>query len=168
MEFPVSIVSSLGENKFPMLPKDPEHKKDTVNMRDTFYTPNNCLNYKDYTENQEIDLELAEENRVIYVAMTRAQDVLVLSIVGEMPADIKRISSFFNEHLNLNNVSISSIGSKPEESKLNLSYSSFADYNNCPWRYNLLNKLHFKVSQKEVTKMGSIIHEALDLSLIHI
>lgn len=163
LEFPVTIVSSLGENKFPMLPKDPEHKKDTVNMRDTFYTPNNCLNYKDYTENQEIDLELAEENRVIYVAMTRAQDVLVLSIVGEMPADIKRISSFFNEHLNLNNVSISSIGSKPEESKLNLSYSSFADYNNCPWRYNLLNKLHFKVSQKEVTKMGSIIHEALDI-----
>lgn len=60
-------------------------------------------------------------------------------------------------------MSISSVGSKPEENKLNLSYSSFADYNNCPWRYNLLNKLHFKVSQKEVTKMGSIIHEALDV-----
>ncbi len=27
LEFPVTIVSSLGENKFPMLPKDPEHKK---------------------------------------------------------------------------------------------------------------------------------------------
>lgn len=162
LEFPVTIVSSLNKDKFPLSPKDPEHKKDNVNMKDTFYTPNEFLEYKDYTEVDEINLELAEENRIIYVGMTRAQDVLVLSVVGEMPEDIKRISSYFNKYPDLSNISITSEGSKPEENKLKLSYSSFADYNNCPFRYNLLNKLQFKLSQNDVTKMGSIIHEALN------
>ena len=163
LEFPVTIVSSLSEYNFPLAPRDPMREKDNINKDDTFYTPNKFLEYKDCSEADEVNLGLAEENRVIYVAMTRAQDILVLSVVGKMPEEICRISNYFNKNLDLNNMSISSVGSKPEENKLNLSYSSFADYNNCPWRYNLLNKLHFKVSQKEVTKMGSIIHEALDV-----
>lgn len=163
LEFPVTIVSSLSEYNFPLAPRDPMCEKDNINKDDTFYTPNKFLEYKDCSEADEVNLGLAEENRVIYVAMTRAQDILVLSVVGKMPEEICRISNYFNKNLDLDNMSISSVGSKPEENKLNLSYSSFADYNNCPWRYNLLNKLHFKVSQKEVTKMGSIIHEALDV-----
>lgn len=163
LEFPVTIVSSLSEYNFPLAPRDPMREKDNINKDDTFYTPNKFLEYKDCSEADEVNLGLAEENRVIYVAMTRAQDILVLSVVGKMPEEICRISNYFNKNLNLDNISVSSVGSKPEENKLNLSYSSFADYNNCPWRYNLLNKLHFKVSQKEVTKMGSIIHEALDV-----
>lgn len=163
LEFPVTIVSSLSEYNFPLAPRDPMREKDNINKDDTFYTPNKFLEYKDCSEADEVNLGLAEENRVIYVAMTRAQDILVLSVVGKMPEEICRISNYFNKNLDWDNMSISSVGSKPEENKLNLSYSSFADYNNCPWRYNLLNKLHFKVSQKEVTKMGSIIHEALDV-----
>lgn len=163
LEFPVTIVSSLSEYNFPLAPRDPMREKDNINKDDTFYTPNKFLEYKDCSEADEVNLGLAEENRVIYVAMTRAQDILVLSVVGKMPEEICKISNYFNKNLDLDNMSISSVGSKPEENKLNLSYSSFADYNNCPWRYNLLNKLHFKVSQKEVTKMGSIIHEALDV-----
>ena len=163
LEFPVTIVSSLSEYNFPLAPRDPMREKDNINKDDTFYTPNKFLEYKDCSEVDEVNLGLVEENRVIYVAMTRAQDILVLSVVGKMPEEICKISNYFNKNLNLDNMSISSVGSKPEENKLNLSYSSFADYNNCPWRYNLLNKLHFKVSQKEVTKMGSIIHEALDV-----
>lgn len=163
LEFPVTIVSSLSEYNFPLAPRDPMREKDNINKDDTFYTPNKFLEYKDCSEADEVNLGLAEENRVIYVAMTRAQDILVLSVVGKMPEEICRISNYFNKNLDLDNMPISSVGSKPEENKLNLSYSSFADYNNCPWRYNLLNKLHFKVSQKEVTKMGSIIHEALDV-----
>ena len=163
LEFPVTIVSSLSEYNFPLAPRDPMREKDNINKDDTFYTPNKFLEYKYCSEADEVNLGLAEENRVIYVAMTRAQDILVLSVVGKMPEEICRISNYFNKNLDLDNISVSSVGSKPEENKLNLSYSSFADYNNCPWRYNLLNKLHFKVSQKEVTKMGSIIHEALDV-----
>lgn len=163
LEFPVTIVSSLSEYNFPLAPRDPMREKDNINKDDTFYTPNKFLEYKDCSEADEVNLGLAEENRVIYVAMTRAQDILVLSVVGKMPEEICKISNYFNKNLDLDNMSILSVGSKPEENKLNLSYSSFADYNNCPWRYNLLNKLHFKVSQKEVTKMGSIIHEALDV-----
>lgn len=163
LEFPVTIVSSLSEYNFPLAPRDSMREKDNINKDDTFYTPNKFLEYKDCSDVDEVNLGLAEENRVIYVAMTRAQDILVLSVVGKMPEEICKISNYFNKNLNLDNMSISSVGSKPEENKLNLSYSSFADYNNCPWRYNLLNKLHFKVSQKEVTKMGSIIHEALDV-----
>lgn len=163
LEFPVTIVSSLSEYNFPLAPRDPMREKDNINKDDTFYTPNKFLEYKDCSEADEVNLGLAEENRVIYVAMTCAQDILVLSVVGKMPEEICKISNYFNKNLDLDNISISSVGSKPEENKLNLSYSSFTDYNNCPWRYNLLNKLHFKVSQKEVTKMGSIIHEALDV-----
>ena len=163
LEFPVTIVSSLSEYNFPLAPRDPMREKDNINKEDTFYTPNKFLEYKDCSEEDEVNLGLAEENRVIYVAMTRAQDILVLSVVGKMPEEICKISNYFNKNLDLDNISVSSVGSKPEENKLNLSYSSFADYNNCPWRYNLLNKLHFKVSQKEVTKRGSIIHEALDV-----
>ena len=73
LEFPVTIVSSLSKDKFPLSPKDPERKKDNINKKDIFYTLNMCLGYKYYSEDEEIKLELAEENRVIYVAMTRAQ-----------------------------------------------------------------------------------------------
>ena len=56
-------------------------EKDNINKDDTFYTPNKFLEYKDCNEADEVNLGLAEENRVIYVAMTRARSKLI--IIGD-------------------------------------------------------------------------------------
>ena len=39
LEFPVTIISSLEKDKFPMINKDPEREKDNVFPNDTYYTP---------------------------------------------------------------------------------------------------------------------------------
>ena len=99
LEFPVTIISSLQKDDFPMENKDPNREKDYIFPNDTFYTPNEFLKYKRVLEKDENgdlyykvlsiedenELNDEEEERVLYVGMTRAKDVLILSIVGDAP-----------------------------------------------------------------------------------
>ena len=73
LEFPVVIVSSLNERSFP---KDYENPLN--DHSDFSYAPAHCLEYKENDEDDE-KIHYAEEERIIYVAMTRAQDILILS-----------------------------------------------------------------------------------------
>lgn len=70
LEFPVVILLSLNEKGFP---------KEYKERQDRFFTPNFCLDYKNLSEEEEIQEYIEEEDRIVYVAMTRAQDMLVLS-----------------------------------------------------------------------------------------
>ena len=73
LEFPVVIVSSLNEKSFPKDYEDP-----SKDHNDFSYAPAHCLEYKKSEEKDE-QIHYDEEERIIYVAMTRAQDILILS-----------------------------------------------------------------------------------------
>ena len=84
LEFPVVIVASLSEGKFPMSFKDPNPESGYAfisgKIRPVYYSPNNCLEYKPFeTEAEEVIAHDEEEERIIYVAITRAKDTLILS-----------------------------------------------------------------------------------------
>ena len=92
LEFPVTILASLSDKGFPMEYKDPNPDNGWINhVGYAFYTPKHCLEYKKdevsegdtYEEIMKKDKEIyyEEEERVIYVAMTRAEDTLILSSI---------------------------------------------------------------------------------------
>lgn len=164
LEFPVTIVASLQKDKFPSLPKDPNREKLYDMMDETFYTPNYCLKYKNTTEDEDNNYEALEGIRGVYVAMTRARDILMLSTVGEVPEEIARISNLLKEFdiNNLNNKKIIKKEEDIQESKLTLSYSSFDTYNSCPLKYKLVNTFEFKTSSNDKADLGSLMHKSLD------
>ena len=166
LEFPVTIVPSLEKDRFPSIPKDP-NREDQFHDRgvETFYTPNYCLRYKNTTEDEDNELEVLEGIRVVYVAMTRARDILLLSTVGEVPEEIEAISPLLKE-FDIKNLSNRKIEPKEDEDeyeeKLALSYSSFDTYNNCPLKYKLQYVFDFKTSSGNKADLGSLIHRCLD------
>ena len=163
LEFPVTIVMSLEKDRFPMKIKDPQREKNTIFMKDTFYTPNEFLEYKNITLEEENQLDIEEEERIIYVAMTRAADLLVLSCVGEIPSQIEHIKPLLNGELNLDNVTIKKQFPQDSEEKLKLNYSSYSTYNLCPFMYNLIYNLGFRVSDENVTNLGTVFHEVMEI-----
>lgn len=87
LEFPVVIIASLAEGSFPMSFKDPNPKSGWAfiggKMRPVYYSPNNCLEYKPFeTQEEEIIAHDEEEERIVYVAITRAKDTLILSTIS--------------------------------------------------------------------------------------
>ena len=177
LEFPVTIVTSLQEDKFPSKPKDPCHTEDFIYPSDTYYTPNECLEYKtilkqnEYrdlvnetiTLEEEYHLDKEEEDRILYVAMTRASDLLVLSTVKEVPDQVTRISSHLKplDLGSLEDITIKNHYEPPSE-ELKLNYSSYSTYKLCPHMYNLIYNFGFRVSDEDVTNLGSVFHEIME------
>ena len=92
LEFPVTILASLMDKGFPFEFKDSNPPKGWIHQRGyAFYTPKHCLDYKkdevseDATKEEILEYDkkvhFDEEERVIYVAMTRAEDTLILSSI---------------------------------------------------------------------------------------
>ncbi|MBR4447918.1 ATP-dependent DNA helicase, partial [Methanobrevibacter sp.] len=165
LEFPVTIVATLEKDKFPMALKDPNHEKDYINGSETFYTPNEFLDFKNITDEEENELDKSEEAHIIYVAMTRASDLLILSCCGEIPEEINKIKPLLKEFSldELRDVTIKNSYSNPEDEKLKLNYSSYSTYNLCPFMYNLIYNLGFKVSDENVTNLGTVFHEVMEI-----
>ena len=164
LEFPVTIVSSLETDKFPMIVKDPNREKDIIFIKDTFYTPNECLEYKkDISLDKENELEYEEEERIIYVAMTRASDLLILSCLREVPEQIENVKDLTKdlELKDLKEVTIENHFKEADE-KVNLNYSKYSTYKLCPYMYNLIYNMEFKVSDDNEMVRGIIFHNILD------
>ena len=190
LEFPVTIISSLEKDKFPMINKDPERVKDNVFPNDTYYTPNECLKYKtmlvkDENGNwkkktlsieEENILNDEEEDRVLYVAMTRAKDLLILSTIGEVPDQVNRIRDH-TESLDfdkLSNVKIKSEDKKEKkeaeyvddleqlEEPVVLNYSKYTKYLSCPFKFDLSYNLGFRRSGMKAANRGSVFHEIME------
>jgi len=176
LEFPVTIVTSIQKDRFPSKPKDPCHKDDFVFPNETYYTPNELLEYKtmlkekengDFTHEtitleEEYLLDKEEEDRILYVAMTRAADLLILSSIGEIPPQVESLENLerftFDD---LDNVTIKEHYETPTE-KLKLNYSSYSTYKLCPFMYNLIYNFGFRISDENVTNMGSVYHEIME------
>lgn len=164
LEFPVVIVPALQKDKFPKKYVNPA-EKDWINGRSVFYTPNSCLEYKiNITDEINEKYHYDEELRIIYVALTRAQDTLLLSFVEEIPEVFEKVIN--NEKITLLNFdgieNCQSTYEEDYEKPLNMSYTTLESYHDCPYRYRLLFDLNFKVSDKNEIRRGTAIHNAFN------
>ena len=88
LEYPVVITSSLKDNKFPIVFRN--NRKDDFD-RPSYPTPNVYLKYK-MSEDDEIKALNHEEERIVYVANTRAEELLILSCVqARMNAPLPKV-----------------------------------------------------------------------------
>lgn len=192
LEFPVTIITSLEKEKFPPIAKDPYREKDYIFPSDTYYTPNDCLEYKTIlkenkngkwvhktiTLDEENRLNEEEEDRVLYVAMTRAKDVLILSTIGEVPDQV----NWIREHtspLSLDGLSQVEFEKKEDngdeyedeleglEEPIVLNYSKYTQYLSCPFKFDLSFNLGFRrTGSAKAANMGTVFHEVMeDLNL---
>ncbi len=91
LEFPLVILLSLNKKSFP---------KEFEDNYDKFYTPNSCLEYKNYNDIEEEMKEFdEEEERIVYVAMTRAQDSLILSNLTKKTRAFDEFEKVLNDDL---------------------------------------------------------------------
>ena len=197
LEFPVVILASLMEERFPMTSR-------RLNFIDRiFYTPYQYLEYKNYeiTDDSEFEEEIYynnqirnEEERIIYVAMSRAEDTLILSSLvkncGESrKTALERLDDFeyiksINKGpkcvqnaidanldngcklINPNDIKIDTIQRSPKPPKrnfVNLTFTSFDNYVNCPFKYKLSNILNFNKSQSTTIKERILIHDIINV-----
>ena len=192
LEFPVVIIPSLKKGNFPMKYIDPNPESGWIYGSPVYYTPDECLTYPKFDE--EFGPELShdmEEERVIYVAMTRAEDVLILSSLVEnvlpakqsamesgdytnLPKGPERIESAINanlgrcEFIDIDNINIDVLERKAEDENENdfcidLSFTALENYNSCPFKYKLSNQIGFNVSEKHEIDEGIFVHKALEV-----
>ena len=152
LEYPVVITSSLKENKFPIVFRD--RKSDDFD-RPTYPTPNEFLKYKD-SEASEIKALNREEERIVYVANTRAEELLILSavqtrIAHPLPDVLNRFENDFGKIERIETDDTAKL--KKVTSHMNRETSLFSqidfedildDYLFCPLRYNLENNLGYQ------------------------
>ena len=174
LEFPVVILPSFEEDKFPRKYKE----KPEVKSKYGFFTnynilPNKFFKYKNHDGNDE-EVYMREEERVIYVAMTRARDLLVLSSIPHEDTEDKKFiksSSFIGklkefdefEKLNYDNLpSCQHLTHKGLGEIIDLSFSRYNNYLFCPYRFKLDSIHGLMLPTKEVLIHGTIIHEILE------
>ena len=193
LEFPIVIIPSFKKDKFPMKYIDPNPDSGWIFGSPAYYTPEDCLKYPKFDEEfgDKLSHEM-EEERVIYVAMTRAQDTLILSSIvddcepakrssletGEfrnLPKGPKRLQSAINENLDndclfidMDNLDIEVLKRNAEEADeeeycIDLSFTALENYNNCPFRYKLTNQIGFSVTEKQEIDEGIFVHKALEV-----
>ena len=190
LEFPIVIMPSFKKDTFPKKFTDPE-EKDWINMGPVYFTPYDCLSYPKYDE--EFGPELShdmEEERVIYVGMTRAEDVLILSSLVDnvnpalgsaieskeyenLPKGPERLESAINENLDnckfidIDDIHIDITPRKPDDEDdsycIDLSFTALENYNNCPFRYKLANQIGFSITEKQEIDEGIFVHKALEV-----
>lgn len=184
LEFPVVILASLRDNGFPL-----EFRE--FDMESVTYTPDEFLSYERYDGDAKTS-HVQEEERVIYVAKTRAEDELILSsIVKDSSQDDqkalddntdgniqtinkapKRINDVIDDNLtysrlvNPAGIDINLLDPKHSdetEEIVNLSFTALENYNECPLKYKLINEMGFTFSTKKEIDDGIFIHSALEI-----
>lgn len=184
LEFPVVILASLRDDGFPS-------KFKGIDEDSVTYTPDEFYGYDKYDGDAETS-HVQEEERIIYVAKTRAEDELILSsIVKDTSESVenafkeyskenvkaiekgpKRINDVIDNNfdnfkiINPSNIDINLLDPKhsdEDEEIINLSFTALENYNECPFKYKLLNELGFKISQKKEIDDGIFIHSALEI-----
>ena len=163
LEFPAVILASLRENGFPL----PYRK---VNKTSVDYIPDEFLGYDKYDSETS---HTKEEERVIYVAKTRAEDELILSSIVENEEKAPgRIDELIDKHSDycrrINPLGVDINVLNPHHSISNseniaLSFTALENYNECPFKYKLINELGFKFSTKKEIDDGIFIHSALEI-----
>jgi DNA helicase-2/ATP-dependent DNA helicase PcrA len=172
LEFPIVYLPGLVAGRFP-----------TPNRRDPLALPAALVD--DVVADD--DVQLREERRLFYVAMTRARDELVLSHATDYGgAGLRRPSPFVVEALDLPPASvdpavraasslqrIEAAGTAPQqpdptaaardpiEEPLTLSFSAIDAYLSCPLKYKLGHVVRVPVPPHHAMIYGSALHKAV-------
>lgn len=176
LEFPVVFVCSLLDGGFP-------RKKPMKEKANQYPTPKK-LKHKDIIEKlerenkdpnlyfkQEYKREFRdEEQRILYVGLTRAKSILIVSHIlnkakkeSQEFIEMKRYNPGFIElsPRNFNELNAVKTNNKSDE-ELEFSFTSLEDYNECPHKYNLLHNYNFVSPQNLGMRIGTIVHAVLD------
>ena len=159
LEYPVVITASLKENKFPIVFRN--NRKDDFE-RPSYPTPNRFLKYK-MSEEDEINALNHEEERIVYVANTRAEELLILSAVQSrishpIPSVLESFENDFGEIARIEPDDVDKL--KKVTSHMHRESNLFRqiefenileDYLNCPLKYNLENNLCYQ-NPKNINK----------------
>ena len=155
LEYPVVITSSLKERSFPIVFRK-ANGDDYV--RPNYPTPNEFLKYKK-SRAEEVDELNREEERIVYVSNTRAEELLILSSIQTrmnhpLPDVLMRFEEEFGEIERIEPRDVG--GLRKVSSHMNRDTSLFSqtdfedildDYLHCPLKYNLENNLAFQNPQ---------------------
>lgn len=152
LEFPVVIVCSVVKRKFPMPPR-----------RDIKLVPipKKLLAYGD-------EKVTDEERRLFYVAMTRAQDNLIISTSDKTKIGNDSYSPFITEDIGFEKFSdINALIEDCKEREViknpsRISYSSVNAYKNCPFMYKMTYFYFFEFMSTHQQKYGTVIHNCLN------
>ena len=158
LEYPVVITASIKDRSFP-LTFSSQRRDHFFNNSPVYPTPNRFLKYK-VSEEKEAEEFNREEERVVYVANTRAEELLILSVVLPRAGifipkvlkdyeddlvtieptdviDMKKVTSHMVRDTNLfNQIEFEDV---------------LEDYLFCPLKYNLESNLKFK-NPKNINK----------------
>ena len=147
LEYPVVILGALQEGKTPREFKITNEK---------YHTPNRFLKYKPDDIDDEKKQYEDEELRTIYVATTRAEELLILSTVKSknqlIPTFLSNIKRKYKRIINLDISKLNSIpklespkDKKIEEITPNIQFEDITrDYLFCPIRYDLYNNTRYR------------------------
>lgn len=189
-EFPIVILASLRDplgwhdRGFPF--------KYEGSKKSVTFTPDEFLEYPRYEDDAE-KAHIQEEERVMYVGQTRAEDELILSsIVVDSKIPVKkafmrkstenikainkgpkRVHDVINDNLdyckliNPKEIDINLLMPEhkpPQEEIVKLSFTALENYNECPFRFKLVNQLGLSFpSTKDEIDDGIFIHSALEI-----
>ena len=178
LEYPIVIIGSLGKVRksngklsysFPSLVYyDDSSRYEDFKSIDSypFQTPIRFLERKPKDYNSFVN---CEEYRKIYVGVTRAKEVLILSTIGEAPTFIDRIkrSEVHIESLNPFDDKIKKIESSKIINKRNLIpelnfEKILKDYLFCKFRYNLSNNLKLELDVSDNNYVDMVAHNLLE------
>lgn len=160
LEYPAIILCSLKDGLCPKRFK----------QRKYFRTPNNLLEYK---PKNVMDEHRNEEMRLIYVAATRAKDLLILSSIStnnQPPVFIETLKRNKNLKIQplqrhsayqIDKISSNKIVEENETIKvLNLS-EILSDYLYCPFRYDIIHNTKFNIKMRNRKNVESTLHNLI-------
>ncbi len=172
LEFPIVYLPGLVAGRFPI-----------PNRRDALALP---AVLADAVDGAEEEIQLREERRLFYVAMTRARDELVLShAVDYGGVGVRRLSPFVLEALDLPPTAVdpavtatsalaridaagmavapvrTAVEPGPSGEPLTLSFSGIDAYLSCPLRYKLGHVVRLPVPPHHAMIYGSALHRAV-------
>jgi DNA helicase-2/ATP-dependent DNA helicase PcrA len=172
LEFPIVYLPGLVAGRFPI-----------ASRRDALALP---AVLGDLVEGGDEDVQLREERRLFYVAMTRARDELVLShAVDYGGVGVRRLSPFVLEALDLPPTAVDPVvraasaidrieaagiatlpvrptgERRPAAEPLTLSFSGIDAYLSCPLRYKLGNVVRVPVPPHHAMIYGSALHRVV-------
>jgi len=163
LEYPVVIIASLADGDFPR-----EYKTGL------WHTDIEFLRHKPDSVSEDKKQHYREEMRMIYVAATRAKEILILSSRYFKPQfliDLKDNPSIEMKKLDSNNLyslpkveSSNSISNSSNIPELNFE-SIMKNYIFCPYRYYVLNDIQFAVEISDDDHVEMVLHRLL--SSIH-
>ena len=166
LEFPVVFVCSVIKNRFPGRKKK---EKNLVPIPDELLLKFKNRDITFLAEDTLIPDEFEmEERRLFYVAMTRAQDVLVVSTANKIKVNKVGFSPYVKEIEKIEEV-MNSCNYMEEcknrdlskEKPISLSYSSIDSYNRCPFIYKMVYEYGFQYPPSYMQNYGIIIHNCL-------